>query len=429
MKKMKKSDMPIGLFVLMWFVVTLGLIVFPVTPRFSDIFSITLLNALFVFFVSTAAALWIHRAPKIILFPTRIKPMNKEKMIFIWRFSFVSSLVGVIFVAIDRIFIRGIDYSQGVRSARYQWLSLEVTGSIFGKLGNLMIPFSYCLLFICIFHWESMSTKKRIFGIMIAFIVQIGFAMLNGGRSNILMVIIFVLVCCIMRKGQGKSFFPPLKMKFIFTTLGIYFVFQYCISIFYAFADNSVYYLRQNIYYMGGRLENWYYECATPLMNSIINIFMYLFHGSFYAGAVICDVPTQVSIDQNISLRGLWNILGRLNLIDYQMQLPDFDSGAGAFVSVPGILLYDYGYIGFVLGSVFFGLMVGVATKEIINSKKKMGIIRLTFCFIVLIHIYLSPVTMALGLGYFTFMIFALVMMEIIAGLFYGFSSWTTLNL
>lgn len=429
MKKINKCDLPIGLFILLWLFVTLGLIALPVTPRFSNMFAITLLNALFVLIISIVAFLWIHRAPKIKLLSVQLVPMNRRKMGFIWRFSLVSSLIGVLFVAFDRIFMRGIDYSEGVRNARYQWLASDVTGSIFGKLGNLMIPFSYCLLFICIFHWESIVTKKRVLGVAIGFFVQISFAMLNGGRSNILVAIIFIFVCCIIRKGQGKTFFPPLKMKLIVGVTGIFLIFQYCISIFYAFTENSIYYLMQNIYYLGGRLENWYYEYTTPLLNSIINIFMYLFHGSFYSGAVLSNVPTHVSINQNMSLRGLWNILGQLNIIDYQIELPNFDAGSGAFVAVPGILLYDYGYIGFILSSIIIGVLVGVAVKEIVNRKKKLGIIRLTFCFIVLMHIYLSPVTMALGLGYFTFMIFALVAMEIIAGLFYGFSSWTTLDL
>ena len=428
MKKINKRELPIIFFLFIWLFVMLGLIVLPVTPRFGNIIAIISLNALFVSVVSAVAICWVHRVQKLIFFPIQLKPMNRNKFIFIWNFSFVSSFLGLIFIMFDRIFIRGIDYSKGFRNARYQWLSLGVAGSIFGKLGNLMIPFSYCLLFICIFHWELMESRKRILGLTTALAVQVGFAMLNGGRSNILVAIIFMFVCCIMSREQGKPFFPPLKMKLTLSVVGSYFLFQYCMSIFYAFTDNSVYYLSQSIYYLGGAMENWYYKYATPLGNSIIHIFMYLFHGSLYSGAVLCNVPSHVSINQNISFRGLWNILARLNLINYQMQLPDFDSGTGAFVAVPGILLYDYGYLGFALGSVLLGIMLGVAINEIANYKKNMGIIRLAFCFIIMIHIYLSPVTMALGLGYFIFMIFALIAMEVIAAFLYGFSSWTTVS-
>lgn len=429
MKKNNTYSIPIFAFGMLWVIVSFILIMLPVQTRFSNMFDITFVNIIFVILVSGTALFWIQNVPRICLISTKLKNMSIKKIKFIWSFSFYSSCFGLLLVAYDRIFVRGIDYSLGVRNARYQWLELGDVGSIYGKIGNLMIPFSYCILFISVFHWEIMEKQKRIIGVCTGIGVQIGFAMLNGGRSNILIVIVFLIVCCFLRKGRGKTFLPPIKMKII---LGIgfgYFVFQYCISIFYAFSDNSISYLSQTVFYLGANIEGWYYEYVNPLVNTLINILVYMFHGSFYTGAVLSNMPESVSINQNISLRGIWSVLDRLNLIDYQMELPNFDSGSGAFVAVPGILLYDYGYIGFIIASLLIGILLGIALNEIRSRKGQLGIIKLIFCIVVLMHIFLSPVTMALGIGYFTFMIFALFFMEVISGIIYGFSNWTEVNI
>lgn len=429
MKKNNAYSTPIFAFVILWIAVTFILIILPVKSRFSNMLEITFVNAVFVFVVAVTALFWIQNVPRIRLFPVKLRNMNIRKLKFIWWFSLWSSGIGLFLIIYDRIFVRGINYSLGVRNARYQWLELGDIGSIYSKIGNLMVPFSYCILFLSVFHWEILEHKKRIIGICAGIGAQVGFAVINGGRSNILIAVVFLAVCCFIRQGRGKTFFPPIRMKFILGIGAGYFILQYCISIFYAFSGNTILYLRQTVFYLGASIEDWYYDYVNPLVNTLINIFVYLFHGSFYTGAVLENMPEDVSIDQNISLRGVWSILDRLNIIDYQMELPYFDSGSGAFVAVPGILLYDYGYAGFVIASLLFGILLGIILKEINSARGQLGIIKLAFSFIVLMHIFLSPVTMALGIGYFTFMIFALVSMEIISGTIYGFSNWTNVNI
>ncbi len=62
-------------------------------------------------------------------------------------------IVGFIMLFIDRVFIRGINYSQGLRYARYDWL--ETTGgSFFGVVGNLLVPLAYVGILILIINFN-----------------------------------------------------------------------------------------------------------------------------------------------------------------------------------------------------------------------------------------------------------------------------------
>lgn len=412
------------IFIMLWVLVTLFLLLLPIESRFSSLLNITLVNMTFVLIASLSSILG-RRIPKIKLFSNK-KLLSKQKLHFIINFSVICSILGLCFVIYDRIFVRGIDYSLGLRNARYQWLSLGDIGSIWSKIGNLMIPFCYCALFLSIFHWERLPKIKRLIGFFVGLGTQVTLSILNGGRSNILIAVMFVFVTCIIRKAQGKNFLPIFNLKTIIV-LGIIAVFllKYCISILYTFSDNNVTYLSKAAYSLGADISLEYIKNPNMVINTITHIFLYLFHGSFYTGAVLENMPFTVSIDQNISLRGLWSILDKLHLIDYDLQLPPFDSGSGAFIAVPGIFLYDYGYVGFVLASILVGIFLGLTVKVIRQRKSNLGIIGLVFSITVLIHVFLSPVTMALGLGYFPFMIFAMIAMEIIAGFVYGFSGWT----
>ena len=138
-------------------------------------------------------------------------------------------------------------------------------------------------------------------------------------------------------------------------------------------------------------------------------------------------MPQPATLSQNISLRIICDILTRLGILDWTLELPVFDGGAGNFISLPGILLYDYGYIGFVIASILLGILNGLAVN-ILYSQQNISIIKLVSCIVMFMILYMSPVTLCIGLGYFIFMVYALLMMELIAGIFYGFSGWTQLR-
>lgn len=428
MKKQASTIYAVKCFIGLWVLSALTLLILPISSKFNNIFETTILIVFFVTTVSCVSILWYQNTPRIRLSYTKKKAISHKKLSFIIHFSIITSISGIVIVLLDRIFVRGIDYSLGFRAARYQWLSLGNVGSIWGKLGNLMIPFSYCALFMGIFHWEHISKKQRFLSLASGFGVQTFFAVLNGGRSNILMALIFAFTTCVMRKSQGKRFIPRIKGLPIYIGIASILLFIYVSVIFYAFTDNNLDYLELTARNLGAELNGWYFENSNPFMNTVIQIVLYLLHGIYYTGAVLLNNSGIANLNSNMSLRGILVILARLHLVDYQMELPSFDGGGGNFVALPGILIYDYGYLGFAAATILLGILTGSVLKCLNQKTKNLGIIELVFSLTVLIHINMSMIDMALGFGYFLFMVFAMVMMEIIASQMYGFSGWTKIK-
>ena len=419
---------PIGIFVCIWAIISVVLLLLPIQSKFHNVIDIIFLHGSFIIIVT----LWSVCLSCFLPYSKNVSVMQMKiaKYNFIFNFSTFASPLGLILVIYDRIFIRGIDYSYGLREARYQWLELGDIGSIWGKLGNLLIPFSYCILFMGVFHWESNTTIKKCLTILIGLGVPSSFAMVNGGRSNILVAMIFLFVICIIRKTQKKTFFPKVCSKITLVMVSLCIIsgiLGYVSSIIYTYSDNTIEYLEVAADVLGAKIVADYHSHNNVFINTITHIVLYLFHGIYYSGAVIEYMPQPATLSQNISLRIICDILTRLGILDWTLELPVFDGGAGNFISLPGILLYDYGYIGFVIASILLGILNGLAVN-ILYSQQNISIIKLVSCIVMFMILYMSPVTLCIGLGYFIFMVYALLMMELIAGIFYGFSGWTQLR-
>lgn len=424
MRRKRSSWITIAYFWGLWIATALILSILPIKSKFQNFIETIMIIIAFIAIVSIVGIFWSY-TPMVVLRHKPRKLMTNKKLIFIVYFSIIVSILGVAVVLWDRIAVRGIDYSLGLRNARYQWLNAGNVGSIWGKIGNIMIPFSYCALFMGIFHWENLKRYQGVFSILTGFAVQAAFAMINGGRSNILVSGVFAFSTCVLRKTQGKSFIPKIKGLAIYVALVIILLFSYVSSIFYAFADNDVDYLIKITDGLGAQVKEGYINNSNLLINTIIEIVLYILHGVYYVGAVILNQPQVVDINKNMSLRQVFVFAGRLHLIDYNMELPSFDGGGGNFVALPGILLYDYGYLGFIFTSVILGMLLGTAMKYMNRKSHNLTNFETVFCIVVLMHIYMSMIGMALGLGYFVFMVAAMILMEIIAGYRYGYSGWT----
>lgn len=405
-----------------------SLIIMPIRSRFNNFIDVVLLNYFFLVIISfgvifiKSMCMKFKKKSSIVL-----KSMSLKKYNFICSFSTLVAPIGLLMLAYDRIFIREIDYSIGLRAARYQWLNAEIAGSIWSKIGNLLVPFSYCMLFMGLFHWESCTKLKKFFTIIIGFGVQIGLAMLNGGRSNILISIVFAFVVCIIRKMKNKTFMPSIPLNKTLIMLFGVFLFYYASILFYAFSENNIDYLKKVVYMLGGEVKTEYLLNNNKFINTIILIFLYLFHGVYYSGAVILYPSESISLSQNVSLRVFLYALSRLQIIEYNIEPPKFDIGAGTFISLPGILLHDYGYGGFICVTLILGLLFGIAIC-LLSKSQNISNLKLIYCIVVFIIIMMSPITLSIGLIYFNFMFFALLVMDLISSLIYGKSSWLDLK-
>lgn len=422
-----RSLFPIKYFITMWSMIGIVLLVLPIHSIVCDSLNAFFLCVAFMILVVISATLWYWKTPKLSLKRESIKKqtrlMPRKKMKFIIRISGISTLMGNLFVLYDRIFVRGIDYSMGFRNARYQWTLSTISGSAFSKIGTLMIPLSYCCLFLGVFHWETLNKKERLFALLAGFGGQVSLAVINGGRSNILTAMVFALCVCIIRKYQGKKFFPPIKGKIIaLIPIGML-LFNYIESLFYAFSENSLRQLYLYLSILGVEPDEGYK--GVPFLNTVIEMILYLFHGIYYSGAVVEFNPGLVNItdiNHNYTFRSIFATLS--GFYNYDMTLAPFDRGS-SFIAVPGIFLYDYGYVGFLFMTIILGIMFGEVMKHLNTKVRNLSNGEVTVCIIVLMHIFMSPITMASGIGYFLFMIFGMIVMEFVASRFFGSSGWT----
>lgn len=410
-------------FIGIWVISLFALWILPIQSKLGNEFESIMLISAFVIIVSASAVFWYLGTRRIKFKSRNPKEISIRKIKFIVYWSTVSTIIGNLFVYIDRVYFRGIDYSRGFRNARYQWNASTIPGSIISVMENLMIPFSYCALFMGVFHWEVLNKRQRFIAIIAGFGGQFGIAMLNGGRSNILLSIIFAFVICILRKYIGKTFLPRFQGRALWGALGLTVILSYVAAIMYAFTGNDLKYLHLTADFLGAKVISDYQ--GNPVINMITEMVLYMLHGIYYVSAVISNNPGVADINHNMSFRWIFVMLARTPLLrSYEMKLPDFDGGGGNFVALPGILLYDYGYFGFFIASIIFGIMFGATLKFLNSNRNNYGLTELIIVLFVLIHLYMSMITMALSFGYFMFMIFAMVSMELIAGLKYGKSGW-----
>ncbi|SFT33536.1 hypothetical protein SAMN02910301_0427 [Lachnospiraceae bacterium XBD2001] len=397
--------------------------VLPIEPKYENHLDTIVLVSIFICVVSCTAYLWYQKIRSIRVKGCVQKPMTEAKMLFMIRWSVISTLLGNMFVYIDRVYIRGIDYSQGFRNARYQWNNSSIPGSILSKCGNLMIPFSYCALFLGLYHWEYLNKKNRIISIGAGFGGQFVIAMLNGGRSNILLSICFALVVCVLRKYNGKSFLPRFNGRLLMIISASIVILYYVASILFWIADNDIDYLQKVADMLGAKVKAGY--VSNPIVNMLTEIVLYILHGIYFIPAVVENYQLPADMNHNISFRWIFVMLARTPLLsDYTMELPEFDVGGGNFIALPGILIYDYGYVGFIIACIFWGVLLGSAIKILNTNPNNYGMGGLVLVIFILLHVYMSVMTMALNFGYFMFMIFAMVCMELIARAKYGKSSW-----
>ncbi len=419
---MKKDIfLAVKIYIMLWLISLISLQLLPIQSKFENELDSIILIIVFVFTVSTTAVFWYRQAKSI---KRKIpRKISRKKLNFIIYWSSFSTIVGNLFIYIDRVFFRGIDYSRGFRNARYQWAS-AIPGSVISVLGNLMVPFSYCVLFMGIFHWEVLNKKQRVLAILAGFGGQFGLAMLNGGRSNILLSIVFAFVVCILRKYLGKSFLPKFRGRTFWVFVAAAAVLSYVTAILYAFSGNDLRYLQLTADVLGARVSPNYQ--GNSLVNMLTEIVLYMLHGIYYIAAVINENSGVADINHNISFRSILVILAKRTPLfnSYKMELPSFDGGGGNFIALPGILLYDYGYFGFFVASIVLGIMLGITLKYLNSSKNNYGVIELVIMISVMINLYMSMITIALGFGYFMFMIFAMLCMELIAGTIFGRSGW-----
>lgn len=366
-------------------------------------FSFFINTVFFVLVFSISILIYLSYPKKMSHNEELFKSMSQKQLLFNVNVITYGSIIGLLLLIYDRVFIRGIDYSQGFRTARYSWLN-STGGSIPSMIGNLLTPLGFLGMFFYIIHNKALS-KKRARKLLISTVASvIGHATLNGGRSNILVGLVFMLITLTM--NTKKYNFSIHKKKYL-RIIPVIFIVTYYISIITlssaqlgnldikdlaALGIQSLYGSLKSNFYKIGEFGNLGYMLTYFIV--------YLFHGQWTAEIAY----SLINRTGNYTFYAISVYLTQLGLIDEPLQQGYF-SEIGAFISLPGAFYYDFGYFGLVALSVLCGVLVGL-TCLVLKNKKRLNGIELSFVYLTLFMIYMAPILPAIGLSSVIFTIF-----------------------
>jgi len=397
----------------------------PAESQISNIGFLILLNSVFISLVLSFSIIIYLLFAKSGLRKCEKPSMSISQLKFNVKFVSYSTIIGFFLILFDRIFIRGINYSLGLRAARYQWLN-STGGSPYGIIGNLLIPFGFICIFFLIVHKDSTSKKEKRLLTLSSFIGIFGHAALNGGRSNILLAIFMVIISLSIgfKKPTKLLTIKPKNLKIIIILSCAIF---YVGAITYSSAIMNNMSIKQltslGLYELYGVKTGSYnnFGIFGEPTYFIIYFLAYLYHGQWTA-QVTYSLPIR---EGSYTFYSFGVILEKLGLIQTPLTQGYF-SKTGAFISLPGAFYYDFGFWGVILLSIILGGFVGLVLI-FINKSKFLGGIKLAFIYYILFIIYLSPILPAYGLMYLNFIVFSFVSLEIINRLIFKVkTNWLT---
>jgi oligosaccharide repeat unit polymerase len=388
-----------------------------VQPNFEFVI---LLNSIFISIV-VVVSLVTYKLLPLPVSSIHFQGMTVSQLRFNVAFSSLAALFGIALVFYDRVFLRGIDYSVGLRNARYQWLASE-GGSLASITGNLLIPFCYVSIFFLVVHYSRLSRFAKFLLFSSSFLGVFGHAALNGGRSNVLLAIIMVLSAYVLKRQEVDKF-SFFSGYYKLLPIGVIAIF-YVASIIKSSAvmggvdvETLTVLGIESLYGQVGEHFQSLYDGSEYIYLMMYGV-AYLYHGQWTA-QVAYSLPV---LDGSYTLYPFSVILHTLGIIDAPLKT-GFFSDTGAFISLPGAFYYDFGFVGVVILSLLVGLLLGLVLR-IISGDNNIGGVRLAFVVYILFLVFLSPILPAYGLSYLNFIVFAFIFLGVLNSLLYrrGFS-------
>jgi hypothetical protein len=365
-----------------------------------------------------------------------VKGLSFNKLLSLIKISTFLGFLGTITLLIDRVILRKIDYTLGLRHARHQWINAEspsLLSDLLSMTGNALIPMAFISIMFLFLYWEKLSNLFRFTSLSISAFNILLFAAMNGSRS-IMFIQVFLLVCIsTIRKCKGQTNIPVKKKgkkidKKFFVLLLI--TVAYVLSVFKSSSKLGNYtsksffeILATNL---GGILKPDYYSFLRGVLseNSIIyNVFsalLYLIHSNWTTEAVfmLSEKPGSV-FSYSIS-----NFLFHIGVLS---EAPTGYVFEGLFISLPGSILYDFGFSGILIFAITYGALLGITIKKIMAPDNNGGI-SLSIILFTLSSIYVAHFIPAHSFIFFNFIIIDVVLLHFIITVIYGNSSWLYLE-
>lgn len=376
--------------------------VIPAEAARSDIVFCCLLNLLFVSFVlifsvgTYVAYPFKQKTPRVPISDVILRKNIKVVVIF--------PILGFLFMAYDRLMLRGIDYTKGVRHARYQWFASE-GGHFPGIIGNLMVPFAYIAVFFLISYYTRLSRLWKLLLVVSILFGIFGHAVLNGGRSNVLLGFVMAIIAWVFKSNTGVSAIGT-RMKLstkivalLMVVWGFYYV-SYIIYSSAALGNVQMYDLVQlgtdSLY---GKIDQGFYQQKkSEFLYLVIYILTYMYHGQWTA-----QISHSVMTREGSYL--FPQMLAEMGLLSPPNGVKYFP---GVFISLPGAFYYDFGFLGVIGLSSLLGIMLGFVFI-ILSYSHRVGGLKMAYIVGVVYLVILSPILPAYGFSYYYYILYSFI--------------------
>jgi hypothetical protein len=350
----------VGVWIFYWFIYFCQ----PVHSIYQNVWGAFALQFLFVILTLAFFAFGASTVSSLAKRPSDLS-FDTDEALFVIRSGIVISFIGLSFLLFDKIYIQGIDYSQGLAIARQEWriLGEERAGaasSVYSAIGYLFGGAYFISLSLSISKLTIISDKTRLLYIILCLLLLLLNSAITGGRSSILLAMLFAVFGYFTRSSSSqKGLFFNRKYK-RYASVIMVFVGGYVVYIFNLRATASEQmvgaYSLQFLEYLGFVPSDSFariaYETSWGGTAALINLTIsYLTH-SFATTAAIVDSNSNYGDAIFVSFMTIGSKFGILPApVDWFL--------SGRFSSLPGAVYFQYGLFGLASWSAMLGMLAG----------------------------------------------------------------------
>ncbi|MDB6443493.1 hypothetical protein PII47_08875 [Pseudomonas sp. 21TX0197] len=392
----------------------------PFTSAFADVYPAYGIYALFYISLILSylvLSLGLYAASPCVVRKEARRPPHH--LYLVMRFSCWISIVGLIFLIIDRSLYQGVDFiNDNFVEIRARLNSERGEGqgvsSIFSVAGNLLQFWYYFAFIFLIYYYEFFSTsQRRVLSGLIVFSLLTGSYIL-GGRSLIGVLAVSFVAVIIARGSSGREVYSEFfKVRSLSWILLVGFLCLMVIMyVFYARAsvggNDSEAYLNSFVDHLHGVKTQSYDACSSGVLCDLKN---YLLLTALYVAHTFWVLSENIQyLPSDAGGSALWGGLLLLCSKIFGSAGGDYQY-AGLFNSLPGSIYYEYGGLGVAVGALLFG--VGLSYMNFLLLRYT-GVFKVVFYVALLDTLLVSPVLSSLNVIMFIFVLASLCAVSLI---------------
>ena len=322
---------------------------------------------------------------------------------FLDLFLLAISVLGVVFIGIDRVFYRDLNIFElsfaEIRATLNRESGAGEGGSLFSLVGNLFQLLYLVVIARLVFYWEeyaSLSLARAGGLVLLAILALFASSYMLGGRTLLLLFVSIIVGTMLLRVCFGRKMIP-LNLPSWWIVLGILLGFMFSVLVFWVRSKmggadiSSSVYLEKLLAHLHPYREDFYgVAIDSPgylgdILNFSLAVLAYIFHQLWVFEAVMSSDGEGSAL-----LIGLGSLLPN----GFNRISPVFE---GLFFSVPAALYYDFGLFGVVIGSVFIPFVIFVATLFFKLNPRGISVFFPSFCVSLIVA---SPIGFLLNIPY-----------------------------